>query len=429
LAAAGGFLAGKRVAPHKQENSNQIPTKKERKILFYRNPMNPAITSPVPAKDEMGMDYIPVYEDEEGSAGPAGTVKIDPVVVQNIGVRTAKAKYLPMSKVIKSYGRIAYDEESISVVHPKFKGWIEEQFVSKTGEYVEKGQDLVSIYSPELVSTQEEYLLALSGQKLLSNSPVEMIRKDAEALAKAARRRLKLFDIPEETILKLEQTGEVKKELVLKAPFNGTILKIGALTGDYVTPMTELYKVADLSSVWVYGDVYEYDLAWIKKGDEVLIKVMAVPEKTFKGKIDFIYPYEQGKSRTVRVRIAIANPDLALKPDMFANITIHGSLKKRALVVPSEAIIRSGEREQVFVKRAPGKFEPRTVTLGLEAYGFTEILSGLEEGEEVVTSSQFLIDSESKLKEATAKMLKQDKAHDSGAANGNTMKSMEHSND
>ena len=379
---------------------------KERKILFYRNPMNPAITSPVPAQDEMGMDYIPVYADDEGdSAEPAGTVRIDPVTVQNIGVRTARAERRTLSKSIHAVGRIAYNEERLARLHPKTEGWISELYIDKTGEQVSKDTILLSFYSPQLVSTQQEYLLALKNYETLKDSPFDDIRKGAEELVRSARERLELLDVPEHQIVDLEKTRKIKKNLHIHSPFDGIVMNVGVRDGQYVTPATELYMLADLSKVWVYVDVYENELPWIEEGDRAEMTVQAIPGKIFKGKVTYIYPYMESKTRTNRIRLEFDNPDLKLKPDMFAEVTLRAGRQIDAVVVPSEAIVRSGTSEQLFVVRAPGKFEPRKVTLGVSSDGLTQILSGVEPGEEVVTSSQFLIDSESKLKEATAKMM------------------------
>jgi len=378
-----------------------------REVLFYRNPMNPAITSPVPAQDEMGMDYIPVYaEDGEGSMDePAGTVSIDPVTVQNIGVRTATAERQALSRQIRAVGRVDFDEERLSRLHPKTEGWIEELYIDKTGEQIDKDAILLSIYSPQLVTSQQEYLLALNSLDALKKSPYEEIRSGAEQLVTSARERLELLDVPEHQIRELEHTRKIKKNLHIHSPFDGVIMNIGAREGQFVTPATELYKIADLSRVWVFADVYENEVSWIQVGDPVDMKLAAIPGRVFTGRVGYIYPYAEEKTRTIKVRLEFANPDQLLKPDMFADVTIHAQRKVDAIVIPSEAVIRSGEREQVFVVRAPGKFEPRTVRLGVSAQGLVQVLEGVSAGEEVVTSSQFLIDSESKLREATEKML------------------------
>ncbi len=379
---------------------------KERKPLFYRNPMNPAITSPVPAKDEMGMDYIPVYADDEGGADePAGTVRIDPVTVQNIGVRTARVTRGALAHQVRAVGRIAYDETRLARLHPKTEGWVESMRVERTGEQVAQDAILLSIYSPQLVSSQEEYLLALKNRETLAQSPFEDIRRGAEELVKSARKRLELLDMPAHQIRELEQTGRIKKKIHIHSPFTGIITRVGVREGQFVEPATELYRVADLSRVWVLAEVYEYELPWIREGDEAEITIASLPGERFTGRISYIYPYFENKTRTVRVRLELDNPDGLLRPATFANVTIAAGALEDALLVPSEAIVRTGKREIVFVVREPGKFEPREVVPGLSADGMTQILEGVKAGEEVVTSAQFLIDSESKLREATAKMM------------------------
>jgi len=387
--------------------AGQQELKKQPEVLFYRNPMNPAITSPVPAQDEMGMDYIPVYA-EDGQAGngePAGTVRIDPVTVQNIGVRTAVAERQTLSRDIRSVGRVDFDEERLSRLHPKTEGWIEELYIDKTGEQIGKDAILLNIYSPQLVTSQQEYLLALNSVDALRESSYEEIRQGAKDLVSSARERLELLDVPEHQIRELEQSRKIKKYLHIHSPFDGVIIHIGAREGQYVTPTTELYKIADLSKVWVFADVYENEVSWIQAGDPVDMKLAAMPGKVFTGRVGYIYPYAEEKTRTIKVRLEFDNPDMLLKPDMFADVTIHAQRMVDATVIPAEAVVRSGEREQVFVVRGPGKFEPRTVKLGVSSKGMVQVLEGVTAGETVVTSSQFLIDSESKLREATAKML------------------------
>ena len=376
-----------------------------RRPLFYRNPMNPSVTSPVPAKDEMGMDYIPVYADEKKeSQDIAGTVKIDPVTEQDIGVRTAVATKETLSHIVRAVGRVAYDEEHLVRLHPKTEGWIETLRVDKTGEWVKKNEDLLSIYSPQLVTSQQEYILALSNLKALEHSPIEDIRRGAEELLKSSLERLKLLDVPAHQLHDLTRTHQIKKSLHIHSPADGIIVNIGAREGQYVTPATELYMIADLSTVWVYADIYEYELPWVKVGDSVEMRLAGIPGRPFQGRLAYIYPYAEPKTRSIKVRLAFDNSELLLKPDMFAEITIHAAKQVESVTIPTEAVIRSGIRNQVFVVRAPGKFEPRTVILGLSSNGKVAVLEGLKAGEPVVTSAQFLIDSESKLREAAAKM-------------------------
>jgi len=407
LGAGGGYwLASQQQPPVAQGSGQSAKVETERKPLFYRNPMNPEVTSPVPAKDNMGMAYIPVFADSGASANePAGTVTIDPVTVQNIGVRTALAERKTLTRKVQSVGRVDYDEKLITRLHPKTEGWIGKVQVDETGEPVKRDQVLLSIYSPQLVSSQEEYLLALNNMKILKGSPFPDIRRGAKNLLRSTRERLELLDVPEHQIKQLERTRKVMKFLHIHSPFEGVVVKIGARDGQYVTPKTQIYMIADLSNVWTYVDVYEYELPWIKVGDEAHMRLASLPGEEFVGKIKYIYPYMNGKTRTIKVRLEFKNPDLKLKPDMFADVSIHASKQVNALVIPSKAVLRTGSRNVVFVVRAPGKYEPRDVKLGISSDGLVQILAGVKEGEQVVTSAQFLIDSESKLREAAAKMM------------------------
>ena len=376
-----------------------------REVLFYRNPMNPAVTSPLPAKDNMGMDYIPVYADRKAQGDVVGTVEIDPVVVQNIGVRTAIAERRALSRTIKTVGRVDFNEERMARLHPKVDGWIEEIRIDKTGQHVEPDDILLSLYSPKLVSAQQEYLLALNNEATLASSPFEQIRNGAKDLTKSARERLELLDVPEHQVHELEQSRAIKKYIHIHAPWAGTVIRIGARAGQFVTPSTELYMMVDLEQVWVYADVYEYELPWVKVGDEVAMTLASVPGKTFRGTLDYIYPYAEAKTRTTKVRLVFQNVDRLLRPNMFADIMISADRQEDSIVIPAEAVIRSGDRTQAFVVREPGKFEPRDIQTGIESQGFVTVLTGISAGEEVVTSAQFLVDSESKLREATAKMM------------------------
>jgi len=348
--------------------------------------------------------------------------------VQNIGVRSAIAKKQILSRTIRTVGRVDYNEEMMMRLHPKIEGWIEKLFISKTGEQVKKDTILLNIYSPQLVISQQEYLLALNSLQELKDSPYEDIRRGAEEMVRISRERLEFLDVPEHQIRELEESRKIKKHLHIHSPFKGIVLKIGAREGQYVTPKTELYMLANLSKVWVYADIYEDELPWVQVGDEVDIQLTGIPGRTFTGRLTYIYPYVEAKTRTVKVRLEFDNKEQLLKPDMYANVTIHAQSKTDAVVIPSEAIVRSGIREQVFVVRGPGKFEPRGVKLGVTSAGLVQILAGVMPGEEVVTSSQFLIDSESKLREATAKMLDRatiDKATKMEQDNGIDMDTMD----
>jgi len=401
-AVAGGYWLGTKSGGTATDVSSSSPEVNE--PLYYQNPMNPEVTSPVPAQDSMGMDYIPVYADDDQSSGPAGTVRIDPVTVQTIGVRTTTAERRSMSRSIQTVGRVDYDEKRLVRLHPKTDGWIEQLFIDTTGAAVKQDAILLSLYSPQLVSTQQEYVLALRNLETLRASPFPDVRQGAEELVETTLERLRLLDVPDHQISDLTKTLEIKKELHIHSPAAGIVINIGAREGQYVTPQTELYTIADLSKVWVYVDIYEDELPWVHVGDQATIKITALPGKTFQGTLSYIYPYAERKTRTIKVRMEFDNVDLLLKPDMFADVSIEASTLPDVIVVPSEAIVRSGVREQIFIQRAPGKFEPREVTLGVSSKGWTEIKAGIAPGDEVVVSAQFLIDSESKLREAAAKM-------------------------
>ncbi|HSD69632.1 MAG TPA: efflux RND transporter periplasmic adaptor subunit [Woeseiaceae bacterium] len=376
----------------------------QRTPLYYRNPMNPEVTSAVPTTDSMGMDYLPVYADDGAASDEVtGTVRIDPVMVQNIGVRTATAEIRTLTRDVFTVGRVDYDEQKLARIHPKIEGWVEELFVDQTGMTIAKDAILLDIYAPQMVVSQEEYLLALRNLETLAQSPYAEIRQGAEQLAASARQRLLLLDMPPHQLHELEQTREVKRNLHIHSPFDGIVVKVGVRGGQFVTPQTELHTLADLSTVWVYVDIYEYEMPWVAAGDAAELHLAGLPDRLFEGRLDFVYPYLDKSTRTQKVRLVFANPDRLLKPEMYGDVTIRTGREVDAVVIPTEAVIRSGRREQVFVLRAPGKYEPRPVTLGVSAGGLVQITDGLAAGEQVVVSGQFLIDSESKLREVSAK--------------------------
>lgn len=375
--------------------------KKERRILFYRNPMNPQVTSPVPAKDEMGMEYVPVYEDE---GGEEGTIRVDPNTVQSMGVRTAPAEVGELRKTLRTVGRVAYDERRIATVNSKVNGWIERLYVNTTGEEVKKGAPLIDIYSPDLVSAQQEYLIALRHFERVKDSPFPDVVRSAGEMLDSAKKRLGYWDITEAQIEEVARTGEVRKTLTLHSPFHGVVVSKAAFDGTKVMAGMELFRIADLSRVWVQADIYEYELPWVKAGAPATVTLDYFPGRTFRGKVSYVYPYLEGETRTATARVELANPGGVLKPDMFAHVALDLQVRGRTVLIPSEAVIRSGLRNVVFVSRGGGRFEPREVTLGLEGEeGKVQVLSGIEAGENVVVSAQFLLDSESSLREALRK--------------------------
>ncbi len=332
-----------------------------------------------------------------------GAVQISPERQQLIGVRFGTVEKRPLQKVIRTVGRIDYDEKRIGIVSPKISGWIEDLYVDFTGRFVRKGEALLTVYSPELVSTQEEYLLALKARKEWSKSTFAEVSEGGNLLAESARRRLKLWDITDAQIKALAESGEPKKTMTLFSPFTGYVLEKMVNQGQFVNAGMALYKIADLSVVWLIADIYEYELPAIRLGQQASIQMAYYPGEIFTGKAIYIYPYLDPQTRTAKVRYEFANPHGKLKPEMFTNVEITVRLGDR-LAVPEGAVIDTGVRKVVIVDRGAGYFEPREVRLGMKAGEVFEVVDGLKAGERVVTSANFLIDSESKLKEAVSGM-------------------------
>lgn len=368
---------------------------KERKVLYYRNPMGLADTSPVPKKDPMGMDYIPVFEGEE-DAGTAGQIKLSTEKTQKLGVRTEPAQVRAMDSIVRAAGRIEPDERRVFAVAPKFEGWIERLFVNVTGEPVRKGQPLFAVYSPELVSVQQEYALATQGMATLKDAYPEA-RASMQRLAESSLMRLKNWDISEEQIRALAQSGDAKRTLIFRAPVNGIVMEKKALQGMRFMPGEMLYQIADLTSVWVLADVFEQDIGQVKVGAKARVSITAYPDAVFEGRITYIYPTLKAETRTVPVRLEIANPGGRLKPAMFAQVEVAATSAK-VLTVPKSAVIDSGTRRIVLVQTAEGRFVPRDVKLGIRGENYVHVLEGLSENELVVVAANFLIDAESNLK-------------------------------
>jgi Cu(I)/Ag(I) efflux system membrane fusion protein/cobalt-zinc-cadmium efflux system membrane fusion protein len=377
----------------------------ERKILYWQAPMDPGEIYDKPGKSKMGMDLVPVYADQVSSGS---TVRIDPATVQNMGVRTAPVKKIDFSRSIRSVGDVNYNEEKISVVSSKITGWIEKLYVDYTGKKVRKGQPLLEIYSPDLVTTQQEYLLALKNKELVGASQFASIREGANSLLNSTHQRLRYWDIPESEITRLKESGEVRKSLILESPGDGVVIHKNAVEGLHIMEGMSLYRIADLSTIWVEVSIYDDEVPWIAVGQKARVELSYLPGKVLEGKVVYIYPYLDEKARDVKVRLEFRNPGLDLKPGMYANVWIKTPPIKDALVVPTEAVIRSGHRNIVFVAQGGGRFEPREVRLGEESDdGRIRILTGLAEKEQVVVSAQFMLDSESRLQEAIQKMLQE----------------------
>jgi Cu(I)/Ag(I) efflux system membrane fusion protein len=370
-----------------------------RKILYYRNPMGLPDTSPVPKKDSMGMDYIPVYADE-GSGTVPGTVAISPERIQMLGVRTEAASLRSMAHTVRAVGTVAADERRIGVVNPKFEGWIEKLLVNTTGEAVRRGEALLEVYSPDLVLAQREYLVARSATTDMAQAD-PMARDNAKAIAAAALSRLKNWDISPDQLARLQRTGTATRTLTLSAPIGGIVMEKAALQGLHFGAGDMLYRIVDLSTVWLLAEVFEQDLAQIRPAQSAKITVQAYPGRIFEGRVAFVYPTVNAQTRTAKVRIEVPNPELLLKTDMYATVEIAAPAEiATMLVVPDSAVLDTGNRQTVLVDRGEGRFEPRVIKLGARAGGYVAVLYGLREGEKVVTGANFLIDAESNLRAA-----------------------------
>jgi len=412
---ASGYWIGTRTAT--QTPVSTTAAKTERKILHYRNPMGLQDTSPVPKKDAMGMDYVAVYEagnapasgNQAASMGStsspqagSGQVSISVEKIQKLGVKTEHAGKRVLDKTIRVVGKVEVNERNIHNIAPKFEGWIEKLHVKTTGEPVKKGQALFDVYSPELVSAQREYAITMQGVAALKDADGDT-RKSMQKLAEASLQRLKNWDISEQQVKELTESATTRRSLTFHAfhtPVNGIVLEKKALEGMRFMPGEMLYQIADLSTVWVMADVFEQDIAMVRAGAKAKVKINAYPDNEFEGTITYIYPTLKPETRTVTVRLEIANPHGLLKPAMFAQVEISVTGKGKVLTVPASAVIDSGTRQIVLVQLAEGRFEPREISLGNRSDNYVEVLNGVDEGERVVVAANFLIDAESNLKAA-----------------------------
>jgi len=362
-------------------------------IKYYKSTMIPGEVSDTPRKDSMGMDMVPVYEEE---AAMDATISIDPVTIQNMALRTTILTNGPLRRVIRTVGTIDYDEAALADVTTKFKGWVEKLYVNTTGAQVHRGDPLFEVYSPELYSAQTEYLLALQAG---TNTGGTVLRE-------TARTKLKFWDISDAQIAELETTRQARKTLQVFAPIDGFVVEKMVVEGQMVDSGMKLYRLADLGLVWVHAQIYEQDLPFIRLGQEAAVSLTYLPDRKFRGRVTYVYPNLDPKTRTVQVRMEFHNPGYFLKPGMFASVELTSELSRSVLLVPDIAVLRSGTKDVVFVAVESGKFEPRTVTLGARAEDdMIQVISGLKAGERIVTSGQFLLDSESQLREAIQKML------------------------
>jgi len=378
----------------------------ERKVLFYRNPMNPIVTSPVPMKDEMGMDYVPVYEDEASGAATGGpTVTIDPAIVQNMNVLTQVVERGDLTREIRTVGYLEYDQQKMVSVTTKYSGWVEHVYVNYVGEPVHRGQPLFEIYAPELVQTQQDLLTAIDFAKRMEGATDEA-RRRAQDLVEAARKRLAYWDIGPAQIEEFEKTGKVFRTLTVNTPSAGVVmLRMPGLEGMAVRPGMEVYHIADLSTLWLSVEAFEDQIAWLKIGSQAEVSLSYFPGETFTGRVRYIEPQVNEKTRTVPLKLEVPNPRGRLRAGMYATVRFRPVVAKDAVLVPTLAVLRTGQRNLVVVAEGEGRFAPREVELGAEGDERVAVARGLEAGERVVTSSQFLIDSESNLREAVQKLL------------------------
>jgi len=375
-------------APHPQKKAQE-----GRKILYWVSPMNPSIHSDHPMKDSMGMDYVPVYASSPNTQKTSG-LSIDPRLAQNLGVRLVDVQRRQMGQAINTVGTVAVDENSVYSVNPRFSGWVTRLNVRAVGDPVQRGQVLAEIYSPELYSAQQEYLIARRQGGMTEDT----------ALLAAAKAKLRLLGMPEGEIAALGRRGTAQRDVPLMAPASGVVETLNVRQGGYVSPQTNIYEIANLDQVWVNVALYSYQLPWVRIGNPVRLHLPAYPGKTWEGRLNFLYPTLDPKSRTVTARLSFPNPGGNLRPGTYADATILAS-PEETLAVPSSAVLRTAQGDYVMLGEGQGHFLPVQVALGPEADGWVAIDKGLKAGDRVVESAQFLLYSESQFQSVKARML------------------------
>lgn len=368
----------------------QITTEKKRNILYWVAPMNPTYRRDKPGKSPMGMDLIPVYEDEKTDKEDPSIVKISPSIENNLGVKTIKVKKMDLPRIISTVGYVTADENYIQHVHVYTEGWIKVLNVKTTGELVHRGQLLLELFSPELVNAQEELLLALK-----YNNP---------ALISAGEKKLLTLGMSQSQINRLRQTRTVSKTVKIYATRDGFVSQLNVREGKFVKPDTDIMAIEDLSYIWVIAEVFERQADWVDEGQPAIATLPYIPDKTWQGKVDYVYPELNPQTRTLRVRLTFPNPDLTMKPQMYANIKIFSKPLKNVLVIPRSALIRTGEGDRVILSLGDGRYKAQPIKIGIESDDYYQVLSGLSVGDSIVTSAQFLIDSESNLKASFERM-------------------------
>lgn len=401
-------ICGMKLQPMKGGGEKTVSSG-EKKILYWRAPMNPNEVYDEPGKSQMGMDLVPVYEDEGGSSG---VVSVDGAMIQSMNVKIDHASKRKMSSIVTTNGVLTTDERLEYTVNAKFSGWIEKLYINYTGQKVIKGQKLVDIYSPELVAAQQELLTALSYQKAITNSTETEILSSGNDLVNNSIRKLELFDISRKDIENLISTKNVEKYMTIYAPFNGTVLVKSVSEGEKISAGREIIKIADLSNLWLLADIYESDLSKIDIGSNAKIQFSFMPDIGYTGKVSFIYPTIDPKTRTAQIRINLNNNSGELKPSMYGNVTVNGKDYGLKLAIPEIAVIRSGKKSLVVLALGEGKFKPVEVNLGLYSDGYYEVINGVKDGDMIVKSAQFLLDSESSLRSAVELFSSSDKYED-----------------
>ncbi len=359
----------------------------ENEVLYWVAPMDPNYRRDKPGKSPMGMDLIPYYAAEDSADG---TVSISPAVVQNLGVRTAEAELTQLWRGIDTVGYVDYDESKVSHIHLRTEGWIENLAVESEGERIKKGDFLFKVYSPRLVNAQEELVTALSSSN--------------KGLIRASKQRLSALGISSSQIEALQKNKKVKQQISIYAPQDGVVSELPVREGMFVKPSMKVMTLGDLSSVWLLAEVFERQAEWVEVGQDTEVSLSYLPGKTWSGKVEYIYPSLDPKTRTLKVRLRFDNPGERLKPNMYANVKIFGGATENTIVIPLEGLIRTGREQRVIVALGEGKFAARHVTSGIESGNYVEILEGIKEGESIVISGQFLIDSEASMRSSIVRM-------------------------
>ena len=398
-------ICGMKLVPVKNPGASAATSNpQERKIKYWRSSMNPSEISSKPGKDSMGMDLVPVYEDEQQQETG---IRVDPSFLQNFAVRTVKAQVGSIPVDIRTIGILNYNEKNLALISTKFEGWIEKAYVNYVGEPVQKGQVLFEIYSPQLVTTQHDFLSAVAYVDKLAGRADPGAVERARSLLNATAERLHYWDIGDDQIAQLRETGKITRTLKIVSPVSGVVAAkmSDSLEGMKLDPGMSVFKIADLSTIWAEVEVYEDQIRYMQPGRQADITVDVFPNRHWSGKVIYLDPAVSQQTRTLKAYVEIGNQDEKLRPQMYANVELRVPVVSGAVKVPEEAVLHSGESSVVIVQKATGLFEPREVELGALGDGYREIRKGVQAGETVVTSSQFLIDSESNLKEAIQKML------------------------